>query len=163
MHWALIYVLTLIIFRWKILDWIAPFCDLWSRTVTTSWHTTLQQTTSLHWHSRPTDSRPLRSKRNPRLIHSSFLPACFVDMTFQQTTFNHLRDYETVKIEQEVPNEFLLVLDDGDTRSNVSNSGVERTKAAYYKNIERKMTLKKRRTNVSLPWLTSCSDVYATT
>ncbi|KIM53429.1 hypothetical protein SCLCIDRAFT_1222827 [Scleroderma citrinum Foug A] len=65
----------------------------------------------------------------------------------KQTTFVHLRDYETVKIEQEVPNEFLLVLDDGDTRSNVTDSGIERTKAAYYKNIERKMTLKKRRTN----------------
>jgi hypothetical protein len=60
-----------------------------------------------------------------------------------------VRDYETVKIEQEVPNEFLLVIDDGDTQSNVSGGGEERAKGAYYKNIERKMTLKKKRTNVS--------------
>lgn len=67
----------------------------------------------------------------------------------QTTTFYFLRDYETVKIEQEVPNEFLLVIDRGDTRPNASGSGEERVKGAYYKNIERKMTLKKRRTNVS--------------
>ncbi|KIJ20686.1 hypothetical protein PAXINDRAFT_66143 [Paxillus involutus ATCC 200175] len=63
------------------------------------------------------------------------------------TTFHFVRDYETVKIEQEVPNEFLLVIDDGDTQSNVSGGGEERAKGAYYKNIERKMTLKKKRTN----------------
>jgi len=50
-----------------------------------------------------------------------------------------VRDYETTKVEQEVPNEFLLVFDDGDR---------ERQKGAYYKNIERKMFLKKRRTQV---------------
>jgi len=60
-----------------------------------------------------------------------------------------VRDYETVKVEQEVPNEFLLVIDHGDTQPNVSSSGEERLKGAYYKNIERKMILKKRRTNVS--------------
>lgn len=67
----------------------------------------------------------------------------------QTTAFHILRDYETVKIEQEVPNEFLLVLDRGDTQPNVTGSGEERVKGAYYKNIERKMTLKKKRTNVS--------------
>jgi RNA polymerase II-associated factor 1 len=56
------------------------------------------------------------------------------------TAFHFVRDYETVKIEQEVPNEFLLVLDNGDTG--------ERGPGAYYKNIERKMTLKKKRMNV---------------
>lgn len=69
--------------------------------------------------------------------------------TGQTTAFHLSRDYETVKIEQEVPNEFLLVIDRGDTQPNVSGSGEERLKGAYYKNIERKMTLKKRRTNVS--------------
>ncbi|KAI6010676.1 RNA polymerase II-associated [Pisolithus orientalis] len=63
------------------------------------------------------------------------------------TTFRHARDYETVKIEQDVPNEFLLVLDDGNTLPKTVSGGIERTKAAYYKNIERKMTLKKRRVN----------------
>ncbi|KAG0699894.1 RNA polymerase II-associated [Suillus ampliporus] len=57
------------------------------------------------------------------------------------TAFHFVRDYETVKIEQEVPNEFLLVLDNGDTG--------ERGPGAYYKNIERKMTLKKKRMNAS--------------
>ncbi|KAG2110388.1 RNA polymerase II-associated [Suillus discolor] len=55
------------------------------------------------------------------------------------TAFHFVRDYETVKIEQEVPNEFLLVLDNGDAG--------ERGPGAYYKNIERKMTLKKKRMN----------------
>jgi RNA polymerase II-associated factor 1 len=67
----------------------------------------------------------------------------------QTTAFRLWRDFETVKIEQEVPNEFLLVIDNGDTQPNVSGSGEERPKGAYYKNIERKMTLKKRRTNVN--------------
>ncbi|KAJ6565977.1 RNA polymerase II-associated [Mycena sp. CBHHK59/15] len=50
----------------------------------------------------------------------------------EETIFHFVRDYETVKVEQEVPNEFLLVLsDDG----------------AFYKNIERKMLLKKKRVN----------------
>ncbi|EIW79101.1 hypothetical protein CONPUDRAFT_59133, partial [Coniophora puteana RWD-64-598 SS2] len=62
-------------------------------------------------------------------------------------SFHYVRDYETVKVEQEVPNEFLLVLDDGDTTPYPTSSSpsVPRAKAAYYKNIERKMTLKKRR------------------
>ncbi|KAG1840449.1 RNA polymerase II-associated [Suillus subluteus] len=59
----------------------------------------------------------------------------------KSTAFHFIRDYETVKIEQEVPNEFLLVLDNGDTG--------ERGPGAYYKNIERKMTLKKKRMNQS--------------
>lgn len=57
------------------------------------------------------------------------------------TAFHFVRDYETVKVEQEVPNEFLLVLDDGMDES-------KRGKGAYYKNIERKMQLKKKRVNV---------------
>lgn len=68
------------------------------------------------------------------------------------TSFNWIRDYETVKIEQDVPNEFLLVLDDGDLpplRKTEDGSLERRTKGAYYKNIERKITLKKRRVNVS--------------
>ncbi|KAG2039869.1 RNA polymerase II-associated [Suillus americanus] len=59
----------------------------------------------------------------------------------RSTAFHFIRDYETIKIEQEVPNEFLLVLDNGDTG--------ERGPGAYYKNIERKMTLKKKRMNQS--------------
>jgi RNA polymerase II-associated factor 1 len=67
------------------------------------------------------------------------------------TAFNFVRDYETVKIEQDVQNEFLLVLDDGD-RGGVGEGSDEdntmRGRGAYYKNIERKMTLKKKRANV---------------
>jgi hypothetical protein len=61
-----------------------------------------------------------------------------------------------VKIEQEVPNEFVLVLDDRGTDSDLktvsSRSDQEfprREKGAFYKNIERKMILKKKRVNVS--------------
>jgi RNA polymerase II-associated factor 1 len=57
-----------------------------------------------------------------------------------ETTFHFVRDYETVKIEREVPNEFLLVIDQGEEPET-------RSKGAYYKNIERKMILKKRRVN----------------
>ncbi|KNZ74604.1 RNA polymerase II-associated protein 1 like protein [Termitomyces sp. J132] len=70
----------------------------------------------------------------------------------EETIFTFFRDYETVKVEQEVPNEFLLVLNDGDPPESFDDltNGVEhkaprRLKGAYYKNIERKMTLKKKR------------------
>ncbi|EIW58426.1 uncharacterized protein TRAVEDRAFT_167944 [Trametes versicolor FP-101664 SS1] len=59
----------------------------------------------------------------------------------EPTHFHFVRDYETVKVEQEVPNEFLLVLDDG------MSADPPRAKGAYYKNIERKMLLKKKRVN----------------
>ena len=66
-----------------------------------------------------------------------------------------MRDYEVVKVEQDVPNEFLLVLDDGaeaddlygDANADAPLPG-RRRKGAYYKNIERKMMLKKKRANV---------------
>ncbi|KIJ55625.1 hypothetical protein M422DRAFT_57956 [Sphaerobolus stellatus SS14] len=66
------------------------------------------------------------------------------------TAFHWVRDYETVKIEQDVPNEFLLVLDDGQLPpSRTIDGGLldRRPKGAYYKNIERKIALKKRRVN----------------
>jgi hypothetical protein len=65
-----------------------------------------------------------------------------------------VRDYETVKVEQEVPNEFLLVLYDGDSPEAIDGSLEDnpshREKGAYYKNIERKMYLKKKRANVKM-------------
>lgn len=60
-----------------------------------------------------------------------------------------MRDYETVKVEQEVPNEFLLVLYDGDEDATLHSDGKTKEKGAYYKNIERKMYLKKKRANVN--------------
>ncbi|KAG6812735.1 hypothetical protein H0H92_000952 [Tricholoma furcatifolium] len=72
----------------------------------------------------------------------------------EETIFQFVRDYETVKVEQEVPNEFLLILNDGDSNSfddltsGTENKGPRRSKGAYYKNIERKMTLKKKRANI---------------
>lgn len=65
-----------------------------------------------------------------------------------------MRDYEVMRVEQEVPNEFLLVLDDGVGESeSTADEDIKpsrpRAKGAYYKNIERKMVLKKRRINVS--------------
>ena len=65
-----------------------------------------------------------------------------------------MRDYETVKVEQEVPNEFLLVMYDGDPPEGIDDSLEDkpshRGKGAFYKNIERKMHLKKKRANVKL-------------
>lgn len=70
------------------------------------------------------------------------------------TEFHFVRDYEVVKVEQEVPNEFLLVfddgergtIDDGDGDGDGSTGGSSRQAGAYYKLIERKMLLKKKRT-----------------
>jgi RNA polymerase II-associated factor 1 len=56
----------------------------------------------------------------------------------QVTPFHFVRDYETIKVEQEVPNEFLLLFDDE-----------AQPPTANYKNIERKIILKKKRVNVS--------------
>lgn len=61
-----------------------------------------------------------------------------VDGMVQITPFHFIRDYETVKVEQEVPNEFLLLFDDE-----------AQPPTANYKNIERKIILKKKRVNVS--------------
>lgn len=74
----------------------------------------------------------------------------------EPTLFQFVRDYETIKVEQNIDNEFLLVLWDGDEPQSFEDviSGIEkktpsRQKGAYYKNIERKMLLKKKRANVS--------------
>jgi hypothetical protein len=70
----------------------------------------------------------------------------------QATAFSWVRDYEVMKVEQDVPNEFLLVIDDGESLDDLHEGGdapkPRRAKGAYYKNIERKMMLKKRRGNV---------------
>ncbi|KAI0832072.1 RNA polymerase II-associated [Trametes gibbosa] len=68
----------------------------------------------------------------------------------EPTNFHFVRDYETVKVEQEVPNEFLLVLDDGTADEDAlddKKAAQPRPKGAYYKNIERKMLLKRKRVN----------------
>jgi len=72
----------------------------------------------------------------------------------EETIFHFVRDYETVKVEQEVPNEFLLVIHDGDATDGLDDLTSDKThpgpreKGAYYKNIERKMLLKKKRANM---------------
>ena len=73
-----------------------------------------------------------------------------------------MRDYETVKVEQEVPNEFLLVLYDGNPPEVIDDSlegnPSYRGKGAFYKNIERKMHLKKKRANVKI--VSSSSPIF---
>jgi hypothetical protein len=64
-----------------------------------------------------------------------------------------VRDYETVKVEQDVLNEYLLLFDDGESGTGPRANLERRPKGAYYKNIERKMLLKKKRTNVRF-WTT---------
>ena len=93
-------------------------------------------------------------KRRKRLVHISSYPSpLYALVTHQQATeFHFVRDYEVVKVEQEVPNEFLLVFDNGDltlsTTTNGPNDDETRRAGAYYKMIERKMLLKKKRTEV---------------
>ena len=73
-----------------------------------------------------------------------------------QTAFHFVRDYEVVKVDQEVPNELLLVIDEGDEDIKPEHAGSSlnparhRPAGAYYKGIERKMLLKKRRVNVCI-------------
>jgi RNA polymerase II-associated factor 1 len=74
----------------------------------------------------------------------------------EPTLFQFVRDYETIKVEQNIDNELLLVLWDGDEpegfedlMARVDKKSPGRGKGAYYKNIERKMLLKKKRVNVS--------------
>ncbi|KAL1748209.1 RNA polymerase II-associated [Schizophyllum fasciatum] len=65
------------------------------------------------------------------------------------TKFDFVRDYETTKVEQDINNEFILNVDDGDDFEDTKPGQRSRGKGAYYKNIERKMTLNKRRANPS--------------
>jgi RNA polymerase II-associated factor 1 len=75
----------------------------------------------------------------------------------EPTLFQFVRDYETIKVEQNIDNEFLLVLWDGDEPAKdfkdviakIEGGSTRRERGAYYKNIERKMLLKKKRVNVS--------------
>ena len=83
----------------------------------------------------------------------SFVLRYSVCSFMQETIFHFVRDYETVKVEQEVPNEFLLVLYDGDEDTSLHSDGKAKEKGAYYKNIERKMYLKKKRANVIISML----------
>lgn len=58
-------------------------------------------------------------------------------------------------MEQEVPNEFLLVIDEGEEESedkpeSSASASKRRPSGVYYKGIERKMLLKKKRVNVSI-------------
>ena len=72
----------------------------------------------------------------------------------QATEFHFVCNYEVVKVEQEVPNELLLVFDDGE-RGAIDNDNGDgstgdsaRQAGVCYKLIERKMLLKKKRTQV---------------
>jgi len=82
------------------------------------------------------------------------MPPYKVPENQEETIFHFVRDYETVKVEQEVPNEFLLVLYDDppdgpeDLTNGVDRKPRRRGQGAYYKNIERKMALKKKRANI---------------
>lgn len=68
-----------------------------------------------------------------------------------KVAFHFVRDYETVKIDMEVPNEFLLMLDSGEGTdpSTLSGDGMsEIPKGAFYKNIERKYVLRKKKRQI---------------
>ncbi|KAG8950175.1 hypothetical protein FRC03_012955 [Tulasnella sp. 419] len=76
-----------------------------------------------------------------------------LDSADKNIDFHWIRDYETAKVEQEVPNEFLLVLDNGpdDDADDVFGGPIRKTthdvKGAYYSTIGRKIMLKKKRQN----------------
>nr|GAT56828.1 predicted protein [Mycena chlorophos] len=64
----------------------------------------------------------------------------------EETKFKFVRDYETVKIEQEVSNEFIIVIED-DNVDVFDDTPRTRSQGAFYKGIERKILLKKKRAN----------------
>lgn len=65
--------------------------------------------------------------------------------------FHFVRDYETVKIEQDISNEYVLVFQGGEAgEEELFEDTEKRPKAAYYKNLERKINLKKKRINVCI-------------
>lgn len=145
-------------------DWTAQSCVPWSPTVTTSSRIISQKTMMQRNNSRSHEQTFAVStlcKRRKRLVPIS--PHPFPSYTLaphqQATEFHFVRDYEVVKVEQEVPNEFLLVFDDGDLTSSIAtnglNDGETRRAGAYYKMIERKMLLKKKRTEVRCRRLSS--------
>lgn len=112
-------------------------------------------------------------------LHQAWFLLLKINLSKQATDFHFVRDYEVVKIEQDVPNEFLLLFDDGDIEVDVPPSVSHhipvpkmdkpadrgearelekkrqrerqrepRGKGVYYKDIKRKMLLKKKRTEV---------------
>lgn len=89
-----------------------------------------------------------RSNKNPLLETK---PEDEASEMGERAAFHFVRDYETVKIDMDVPNEFLLALDDGQQVGSGSGRGdrlSEGTKGAFYKNIERKYVLKKRKRQI---------------
>ena len=68
----------------------------------------------------------------------------------QKVPFHFVRDYETVKIDMDVPNEFLLMLNVGEAdASGVKGDGAsDQPKGAFYKNIERKYVLRKKKRQI---------------
>jgi len=63
------------------------------------------------------------------------------------TLFQFMRDYEPFKIEREQAHEFVLAFQDDDPDEALWGESSKRPKAAYYKNIERRINLKKKRVN----------------
>ncbi|KAG8870610.1 hypothetical protein FRB97_009583 [Tulasnella sp. 331] len=63
----------------------------------------------------------------------------------QTTAFYWTRDYETSKVEQDVANEFLLVLDNAYADINSNPTSAHDSRGAYYSIIQRKITLRKKR------------------
>jgi RNA polymerase II-associated factor 1 len=123
--------------------------------------------------------RPQQTEDDEHFI-SFYLPADDADaeafkarrrapvLTNETTDFEFQRDYESAKIENDISNEFLVVIDDGPTlnadgtpvltghtgASNGVNGTSEvhegRQKGAYYKAVERKIVLKKKPVIVSV-------------
>jgi Paf1 len=123
--------------------------------VITSWHITSRKRMGMPLTSKKRGlsipyTRHQKIRRHATYRHHTNL---HVSRVIQATHFHFVRDYEAVKIHQGESNEFILVLEDGYSDSLVkplgSGESQQREKGAYYKNIERKMTLKKRRVNVS--------------
>lgn len=82
------------------------------------------------------------------------------DGVTEPVPFHFVRDYVASKVEHDMSNEFLIVIDEGDTVQrpllSSAHTPVPRAKGVYYKNIERKMFLKKKRANVSSLLLKFC-------
>ncbi|KAG8895557.1 hypothetical protein FRB99_000464 [Tulasnella sp. 403] len=73
--------------------------------------------------------------------------------------FHWTRDYETAKVEQDITNEVLLVLDDLSLSDNGSRQSTHEVKGAYYTTIQRKIALRKKRAMASDGFIPNRFDV----
>ena len=109
-------------------------CGRWSLTGTISSRTTSPKKTRRSSSSRTRAARPASTSPKTRTRQaltashvSSYAHDSRLARSLQATDFHFVRDYEVVKVEQDVPNEFLLVFDEGNIKVEVQSTAAAAT------------------------------------